>query len=422
MPRFLKWLAFAAAALLLVGAALVWALHLWLATDDFRERVEHEASAALGVPLKLGRLSVDAWPLPAVAVDQLRIQSRPEITLARVEARPRWGALLAGRVDIATLVVRDAVIPAPAIAAIGAAMERKQGKKPSPAKAQPVDTMAYVPRRLVLDRVTWVDDKGARMTIDARASLDDGGLLESASMKVLQGRFAGAKAEVEREGQGWPVRIDIGGGQVAGRLQLAPGKGDARTLSGQLETKNVEVAALTAPSRTLTGKLEAKTSLTASFRDVSEIADVLQTRTQFTVRGAVIHGIDLAQAVQTVGMNRSGETRLDTLAGQLVSQGRAVQLTNLVASSGAMAATGNIAMSPAKNLSGRVSVELASSKGTVGVPLAVGGTLDSPSVTLSQGALVGAAVGTLLAPGVGTGVGAGAGDRLGDKLKGLFGK
>src|SRR4051812_31757396 len=74
--------------LLLVGVAI--ALQYWLRTDDFRSRVEREASAALGVPLKLGRLSVDLWPLPAVAADDVRIQTRPALTVGRIEARPEW--------------------------------------------------------------------------------------------------------------------------------------------------------------------------------------------------------------------------------------------------------------------------------------------------------------------------------------------
>jgi hypothetical protein len=71
-----------------------------------------------------------------------------------------------------------------------------------------------------------------------------------------------------------------------------------------------------------------------------------------------------------------------------------------------------------------VTVDLASAAagGTLGVPLVVGGTLDSPSVTLSRGALLGAAIGTAIAPGVGTGGGAKVGDKLGESLKGLFGK
>jgi hypothetical protein len=99
-----------------------------------------------------------------------------------------------------------------------------------------------------------------------------------------------------------------------------------------------------------------------------------------------------------------------------------VHLTNLVATSGALAAQGNVSMAANQALSGRVSVDLATSKGAVGVPLTVGGTVDDPSVMPSRGALLGAAVGTLIAPGAGTAAGATAGDRLGEGLRGLFGK
>ena len=184
------------------------------------------------------------------------------------------------------------------------------------------------------------------------------------------------------------------------------------------------MAALTAPSRTLTGRLEARTQLHADFREFGALADALQSQTRFTVHNAVLHGVDLAQAVKSVGLNRGGQTRLDTLAGNVSTRGRAVQLTHLVATSGALSATGNIAMAPDRSLSGRVTVDLASGAagGALGVPLAVGGTLDSPNVTLTRGALLGAAIGTVISPGVGTGAGAKLGDRLGEGLKGLFGK
>ena len=95
-----------------------------------------------------------------------------------------------------------------------------------------------------------------------------------------------------------------------------------------------------------------------------------------------------------------------------------------VATSGLLSASGNVAMAPSRSLSGRITVDLASSAagGAIGVPLAVGGSLDAPSVTLTQGALLGAAIGTAIAPGVGTGAGAKLGDRLGEGLRGLFGK
>ncbi|HVZ42542.1 MAG TPA: hypothetical protein VHA82_01945 [Ramlibacter sp.] len=423
MIRALKWIGLAFALCVLSFAAVLFALHRWLATDDFRQRMQREASQVLGVPLQAGALSIDVWPLPAVAIDRLEIGSQPPLTLARVELRPEWRPLLAGRLAIATLVVRDAVLPEQGIAALVAAARKDAAPRAATsAEGAEGDVLAWLPRRMLFDHVAWIDSQGARMLVDAEARLDDAGLLESASFKVLEGRFAGAKGQVERAAAAWPVRLDVGGGKVSGTLQLKPGTKNARLLQGEFDTAGVEVSALTAPSRTLTGKLDAHTSLHAEFHEPGQLADAMQTQTRFTIRDAVVRGLDLAEAVKTVGMSRGGATKLDTLAGQVTTQGRVVHLTNLVASSGALAATGNVTMTPDKRLNGRVDVALAASRGTVGVPLSVGGTLDAPNVTLSRGALVGAAVGTLLAPGVGTGAGASVGGKIGDRLKGLFGR
>jgi hypothetical protein len=267
---------------------------------------------------------------------------------------------------------------------------------------------------VVLDDVTWVDNKGVRTTVDGEGRRDDDGLPSSVRMEVVKGRLQGAKASLQRSGDEWALDARVGGGTIIGKLQLRPGKGVSQ-LTGQVATKDVEVSALTAPSRTLTGRLEANTTLEAQVREIGGLADALQTRSKFIVHGAVIHGIDLAKAVQTVGMNRSGETRLDTLAGNVATRGQAVQVTNLVANSGLLAATGNVNMAADKTLAGRVDVTASVPVGgrAIAVPLAVGGTLDSPSVTLSSSALVGAAVGAATAPGGGS---------LGDRLKGLFGK
>jgi hypothetical protein len=420
MYRILKWLALALAVLVLLLAGVALALQQWLRTDDFRERVQREAGAALGVPVQLGRLSVDLFPLPAVAVDQVRLQTQPPLTVDRVEARPLWTSLLAGRLEIATLVVRKAVLPQAAIGALGAALQKKDkaaGRKP----AAPVEpTPLVLPRSIVLDDITWVDEKGQRLTTDAKADFGADALLDSASFKIVQGRFVGTHGQVKRENGAWPLRIDIGGGHVTGQLRLQPGKNGTQLLQGQLATEGVEISALTAPSKALTGKLQAQTTLRAEYREPGQIADVLQTQTRFTVRDAVLDGIDLVKAVSTVGLSRGGETRLDALAGQVATQGKAIHLTNLVATSGALAANGNVSISASKALSGRISVDMGSV--AVGVPLAVGGTLDNPSVMLTRGAMVGAALGTLVAPGIGTGAGASAGDMIGEKLKGLFGK
>lgn len=425
MRKLIKWgtIAVAAFVLLLVVVALV--LQHWLRTDDFRTRVEREASAALGAPLKLGRLSVDLWPLPAVAADDVRVLTKPALTVGRVEARPGYAALLAGRLEIATLVVKKAVLPQTAIAALGAAMDKKPKAKAQPAPSSSSSSgsaMDMLPRRAVFEDITWIDEKGQRITVNANADLGSDGLLDEAGFRIVQGRLAGTHGKVERDGEQWPLRVDIGGGTIIGKLQLQPGKAGARVLSGQLATENVEVAALTAPSKSLTGKLQAQTTLRSEFRDAAQAVDVLNTQTRFTVRDAVIDGLDLHKAVQTVGLSRGGITRLDALAGQVATQGKAVHLTNLVATSGSLSATGNVSISASQALSGRINVDLTrGDKGALGVPLVVGGTVDDPSVTLTRGAMVGAAIGTLITPGAGTAAGASTGDRIGESLRGLFG-
>lgn len=436
--RGVLWLALAAV-LLLAGVAL--ALHGWVGSDGFRQRVQQEASAALGLPVRVGGIEVALWPLPAVALSGIEVQSRPPLTLARLELRPGWAALLQGRLEVATLVLRDAVLPQQAIDAILLSLQKKKqaahaapGLQPKRASSlQPAGAGAaegeaavdrWLPRRALLQDVSWVSLKGSRTTVDAGMRLGADSLPEEASLKVTQGHLRGLHGSLQREEAGqWALRVEVGGGTVAGRLgmQRAPSAqgGQALVLQGQLETRGVEVSALTAPNRPLSGRLEASTTLRAAAATTAGLVDALQTQTRFTVKDAVLNGMDLVKAVQTVGLSRGGQTRLDTLAGQVQSQGRAAQLNNLVASSGALSATGNVAVSASQALSGRVSVSLGN---TVGVPLVVGGTLAAPEVTLTRGALLGAAVGTVVMPGVGTGAGMELGDRLGQGLNKLFGK
>ncbi|MFC6281809.1 MULTISPECIES: hypothetical protein [Polaromonas] len=453
MARLLKWLLWAALVAVLLLAATVFALHRWVGTDDFRQRVEREASAALGVPVVLGSIAVSVWPLPAVAFEGLTVQSKPPVTLERLEVRPQWQALLQGQLRVSTLIVRKAVLPQQGIDAILLALQKKPAAtavpaakasaaaKPSEAAPATTDDLAWLPRRTVLDDVTWVSAKGTSTALEGEARLAPDGLPDSASLRLIRGNLQGLSAQLTREpraaGQAstddqWALRVDVGGGKIEGKLGMQRGAGKAGrelVLQGKLETRDVEVSALTAPSKPLSGLLEASTTLEARAATTEALVDALQTQTSFTVRNATLHGIDLAKAVKTVGLSRGGQTQLQTLAGHVGTQGRAVQLSNLVASSGALSASGNVAVSPSKALSGQISVNLSGDSklgsaigGAVGIPLVVSGTLEAPAVTLSRAALLGAAIGTALMPGVGTGAGAKLGGKVNEELKKLFGK
>jgi hypothetical protein len=435
MRRFLRPLAAFAGFILLLGGAVVFALHLWTGSDGFRQRIEREASAALGVPVTLSRVTVDVWPLPAVALEGLNIQARPALTLDRVEARPVWAALLAGRLQVSTLTVRKAVLPQTTIVLLGARLQdpaRPDGVTDNSGEAL---DLGWLPRSVVLDDVTWVNESGRGTTVQASARLAEDGWPASADVKITGGGLQGTKASLQRDKDrqtAWTLKVDVGGGTVQGLLKVTlPVAGDPKSrdlvFEGTLQTRGVEVSALTAPSRPLTGRLEADTTLSARINprgSAAAITEALRTQTRFTVHGAVLQGLDLLNAVATVGLSRGGTTELDTLTGQVATRGRTLQLSELVANSGVLSATGEVTVTPSRALSGRVRVDVTrgASGGVVSVPLAVGGTLDEPSVMLTRSALLGAAIGTAILPGVGTGAGANLGDRIGESLKDLFGK
>ncbi len=434
MRRFFIWagvgLGLAVALMLLA----VFALGQWTGSDGFRQRVEREATAALGVPVTLSRVAVEVFPLPAVALEGLNIEAKPALTLARVEARPVWSSLLVGRLAVSTLIVREAVLPQATIVLLGARMQDPASKPSAPGAGDEVTDLSWLPRKIVLDDVTWISVQGGSSTVQAELALDEDGWPAETSVVVVRGALEGAKAQLQREGDhatAWNLKVDVGGGTLQGPLKVTLPEANAKArdlvFEGTLETRGVEVSALTAPSRTLTGRLDASTTLSARINPkagAAAVTDALRSQTRFTVNNAVLQGVDLAKAVATVGLSRGGSTSLDTLAGQVRTRGQLIELTNLVASSGVLAATGEVTVAPTKALSGRVRVDVTRGAGgeVVGVPLVVGGTLDDPTVSLSRSALLGAAIGTALMPGVGTGAGANLGDRLGEGLKDLFGK
>ncbi|UUZ72333.1 AsmA family protein [Polaromonas sp. P1(28)-8] len=125
MAKVFKWAVYVSLGLAVLLAAVAFTLHRWVSTNDFRQRVEREASAALGVPVTLARVTVDVWPLPAVALSGIAVQSKPPLTLERVEVRPQWQPLLQGRLAISTLLVRRAVLPQQGIDAVLLALQKK---------------------------------------------------------------------------------------------------------------------------------------------------------------------------------------------------------------------------------------------------------------------------------------------------------
>src|SRR4051812_40158435 len=111
MKRIMWWVIGLVVAPLVLLAVIAFALQRWVHSEDFRGFVADQVSTALGVPVELGSIDVDVWPLPAVALNQVAVRSTPPLTLERIVARPSWAPLLQRRLEVQTVIVRNAVIP-----------------------------------------------------------------------------------------------------------------------------------------------------------------------------------------------------------------------------------------------------------------------------------------------------------------------
>ena len=462
MRKIARWLLLTFVLACVVFSTILFLLHRWISTDDFRDRVQAQVTEVLGREVRLGALTVDIWPLPAVALNRVEIVTKPSIRIERIEVRPVVAALLSGRLELSTLLVRQPDLSQAAVDDLLAARLARQsalasGQTPSagstqgavgaPVQVMPADVIqVLVPRRVVLDAATWRGGNGAVTSFNADARLDPQALPDELVATLLAGPLQGARLSLQRQRkpQGppldrrWNLEMALAGGTIKGQLQMPQptASGKALELDGQLETRNVELGVLLRAQRlesqgdgsgergAMSGKLEASTSFSIRSAEWSGVLDGLQSQSRFVVHQAVIHGIDLARAVRSVGLSRGGQTRLDMLAGQVQTRGKAVELRQLAASSGALSASGHVTIAANRQLRGQVDVNLGARMvgKAVGVPLLVEGTLDQPQVRLTRAALAGAAIGTLIMPGAGTGAGATLGDKIGNSLKGLFGK
>lgn len=73
----------------------------------------------------------------------------------------------------------------------------------------------------VLENVTWLNVKGAPVTVEADARLSLGSLLNVLTMKILKETLQGATVQLTRQDHDWTLAMVVGGGTpVKGNFEL----------------------------------------------------------------------------------------------------------------------------------------------------------------------------------------------------------
>lgn len=438
--KWLKYVLMVLAPLL----AIALALPLFISLEDYIPQIERDVSARLKEPVSIKSIRFSTLPVPHITVDGITIGTTDDIRLGKVQLTPDIFSLLRS-----TRVIKHIEIDTLALS------QKMVERIPLWSKSGNVKSPHFRIKNISVNHALIHSGKASFGPFVAHVRIDNNGEPESASMATQDGKFQllitpeQTHYRIEANAKGWTLPVgpplvfdalsikgvatldDASLNQVSARLYGGTTQGNATIswrqglqLKATLDIRQVEmrkISSMMSSKTHVSGKLSATPVLSASAASMDRLMDGLHLTTPFSIRSGVLYGVDFQKAA--AGMLEQGptggETYFDQLTGHLVMDRGSYHFTRLKIASGTLAVNGDVHVSPKRELSGRVSVQLAAVGASSRVPLNVSGTVDAPLLFPTGGTMAGAAVGTvLMGPGVGTSVGA----KIGGWLENLFGK
>lgn len=248
-------LALVALVLIVPGAA-----YAWLSSDQMRTTLEQQASAALGMPVRIAGARAALFPRVGLALSEVRVGSPAFLTLARVSVSSEILPLMSRRIEGAEIRVVDTLLALPLPAALplpGSGASR--GAAAGGSAAAPVSLISV--HTIALERVK-VRSLGRTVEVSATAGFE-GDRLALSSFTASAGRTSLNASGIVTLGDAVAATLDATASQLDLDDLLAlvhafgldggsppGGKGPAATLALKLSTPVVRVAGLEASGLT----------------------------------------------------------------------------------------------------------------------------------------------------------------------------
>ena len=439
--KFLKRLAIAFAILL----AIVVAAPFFIPVGSYIPQIEKLVAEKLKEPVKIAALKVAILPLPHATLEGVTVGKAPDIDIQAITVTPDVFSLFDTVKIIKSIEVEGATVKQAAFA-----------KMPDWIKSDGTPAQVRIGRLLI---------RAARMELkksvfgpfDAEVLLDQDGGLDKALITSADGKLRATVTPVKKNfaidisAKDWQLPVGSSGGpplkfaqlnargeagatylnfpEINGSLYGGNFKGaailnwkSAWQLKGEMNAAKIDLQSLAPvlnPDIKVSGKLDAKSNFSSHANTAGQLADALRLESVFQVYQGVLYNVDIAQAAQSFlkGGSKGGETRFDVISGHLLMDAAGHHFRDLKISSGTLAASGKLDISPKQQLQGRITAELKVGISLVAVPLDVSGSVKEPVLFPTKGAMAGAAAGTALLGPAGTALGVKAGSAL-EKLLG----
>lgn len=363
-------------------------------------------SRSMGRPVKIGAIRAEVYPVPGLLLKRVQVEAdKEEIRIEEILLKPELDSFFASRKVFSKAVLIGMKLPAESIAGLagvvsslsdpasrvgvrhigfeksevsfgGLGFRGLEGEVRPPASgALPSLSMSFPDRSLTILAQPVI--QGLEVTLDAfnwRASQGSPFVFDSASLKgkLENGAFAIGKLELR-----------IFDGLIQGTAVMRADAGPA--IAGEILFERVNASrfgeALGIGKR-ITGEAAGKIRFSAMSEEWESIFSAMTADGEFSIRRGSIVGIDLAEAVRRVsgGPVQGGLTAFEDLTGRMKLSPERYQFSGLVMNSGRMRSVGHVDINKGLKLNGRMELQLQGTANQARVPVAIDGTLNSPTV------------------------------------------
>jgi hypothetical protein len=374
----------------------------------FLSDVEAAFARSVGRPVSVGALRVEFYPAQGLILERVRIGAgdgeTDELSVREIRLLPEVATLFAERLNFKRAVLSDLSLPLGAVIGLPGMFSSLAG----PSSRVDVEQIRFEKATISFDGIVLKN-------VESEVLRDQGGRFESLLIRSADGslsvvaRPAGKALDLDVEAYAWQpfenARIVFGSASMKARLEngeLAISGADLRVFDGVVkgsalirsgEKPNIEgeigfervnairvFEALGAGKR-LEGDIAGKVRFSARSDAWETLLASVDAEGEFSVQRGKVAGVDLVEAVRRVSGApvQGGVTAFEQLTGRMKLEPDRSRFFGLVMSSGLMQSTGQVSISKAGNLNGRLELQMQGSVNQTRVPVSIAGTLASPS-------------------------------------------
>ncbi len=390
------------------GAAIAFVASVVFPFNIFLPDVEKAFARSLGRPVKVGALRVEFYPAQGLFLERVRIGASDgktdEFSIREIRLLPDVTTLFATRLNFKRAVLSELALPLGAIAGLPEMLSSLS----SPSGRVGVEQIRFEKATMTFGSLVLND-------VESEIQRDKDGqfqslLIRSADKSLsVVARPAGKALDLDIEAYAWKPfqnsRIVFDSAGMKGRLEdgmLAIRGADLRVFDGAIkggalirsgDKPNIEgeigfervnterlFDALGAGKR-LQGDVAGKLRFSGEADGWSALLPSLSAEGEFSVQRGHVAGVDLVEAARRVSGSpvQGGVTAFEKLSGRMKLGPDRSRFFGLVMNSGLMQSTGQVSVSKEGDLSGQLELQMRGSVNQTRVPVAIGGTLASPS-------------------------------------------